>query len=165
VSLRKLAGLFAAFGLTLGLVGTGVGAQFTSSVTGQETVNVGTFGCSIIHAGAGLSTTDLDGNIVGGTSVTYTAPTILSSAPGSAPFNFTVHNTGTIAAYLTVTTTPLSLSSPWSYITPTYTPVTMPVAAGSDVVVGTGVQWIELQNADRGATGTVQWTVTCHDQP
>ena len=50
MSLRKIAALLAAAGLAVGLIGGGVGAQFTGQVSAQENLNVGTFGCLITDA-------------------------------------------------------------------------------------------------------------------
>ena len=58
-------------------IAPGVGASFLDQVTGTENIAVGTFACEIIEPS--------DGDIaVDGTSVTYTAPLIESSASGSA---------------------------------------------------------------------------------
>ena len=92
MSLRKIAGLLAAVGLAVGLIGSGVGAVFVDQVTATQNIDVGTFGCKIVSA-----TTARRRRIAGdGKSVTYTSPTITSSAPGNAPFSFTVKNTGSI---------------------------------------------------------------------
>jgi predicted ribosomally synthesized peptide with SipW-like signal peptide len=156
MSLRKLAGLAAGFALAVGLIGAGVSASFTDSVKAQENINVGTFQCKIVAATpSGAS----DGIAVDGKSVTYTAPTIESSAPGSAPFSFTVQNTGSIADVLTVATSPVS--APWSIINAPFVPV--PLAAGASHVYNTGVSWTELDNSNLGQSGTVTWTVSCNE--
>src|SRR5450631_4019762 len=95
MSLRKVAGLLGAFGLMAGLIGGGVGAAFTDSVKAIQNINVGTFQCLISNTTAGTIAVD-------GKSVSYTAPTIVSSAASSAPFSFTVKNAGSIAAVLQV---------------------------------------------------------------
>ena len=155
MSLKKVVGLLAGFALAVGLLGAGVGAVFTDSVTAQENINVGTFQCKIVAATPiGAS----DGIAVDGKSVTYTAPTIMSSAAGTAPFSFTVQNTGTIADVLTVSTSPV-VSAPWSIINAPFAPV--PLAAGAQTTYNTGISWIELQNANIGQRGTVTWTVNC----
>jgi hypothetical protein len=158
MSLRKVAGLLAGFGLVAGLIGSGVGAVFTDQVTAQENINVGTFGCGITTATDGAVFGDID---AGGYahSVSYTAPTIMSST-GSAPFSFTVKNTGVIPDQLTVSTSPVS--GPWSIIGAPFAPVDL--AAGAHHVYDTGVAWSDLSNADLGTSGTVTWTVTCGEQ-
>ena len=81
----------------------------------------------------------------------------MSSAAGSAPFSFTVQNTGTIADVLTVSTTPVS--APWSVINAPFAPA--PLAAGATHVYNTGVSWTALDNSNLGQSGSVTWTVTC----
>lgn len=150
VSLRKTAGLLAAFGLMVGLIGGGIGAVFTDQVTADEHISVGTFECLIVEPS--------DGDIaVGGKSVSYTADTIMSSAPGSAPFSFTVAVTGTIPAVLQVSTSPVS--APFSIIgAPIADQV---VASGGTYTYNTGVQWTELSSSNEGTSGTVTWTIDC----
>lgn len=152
MSLRKVAALLAAFGLVVGLIQSGVAAQFYDSVTATENINVGTFGCQIVAPFT-------DGAIVSadGKSITYTAPTITASAPGSAPFSFTVQNTGSIPDNLTVTTS--SVSAPFSVIGFPFAPV--PLAPDGSQTYNTGVQWTQLSNANLGQSGAVTWTVNC----
>jgi hypothetical protein len=159
MSLRKVAGLLVAFGLMAGLIGGGVGAQFTDQVTAVENINVAPFGCGITTATTGALFGGIDALGYAHT-VSYTAPTILSSAPGSAPFSFTVKNTGGIPAVLTITESP-TLSPPWSYI-PLAPASPVNLAPGASQAFATGVQWLELSTA--GTTGTVTWTVNCGEQ-
>ena len=153
MSLRKVAALLAAFGLIVGAIGSGVGAQFFDSVTANEHISVGTFECKIYTAAPASAVIAPDGK-----SVSYTAPTIMSSAPGSAPFSFTVQNTGSIPDVLTVSTSP-ALSAPWSVIGEPFAPV--PLASGAMHTYNTGIQWTELDNTNLGQQGTVTWTVNC----
>jgi hypothetical protein len=153
MSLRKMVGLIAGFALAVGLLGAGVGASFTDLVTAKENINVGMFQCKIVAA---TPTAEIAAD---GKSVTYTAPQIVSSAPGSAPFSFTVKNTGTIDQALTVSTS--AVSAPWSIIGAPFAPV--PLAAGGQHAFSTGVAWTELSNAEIGATGAVTWTVNCNE--
>jgi len=158
MSLRKIAGLLAAGGLTVGLIGGGVGAQFYDSVTATENIDVGTFACKIISATPGAAS---DGIAAGGKSLTFTAPTIQSSAPGSAPFSFTVENTGSITQSLTVSSSWTgNLPSNFSSIlaTPT-TPATL-VAAGTKTY-SAGIQWTALDNFALGKAGSITYTVNC----
>ncbi len=154
MSLRKIAGLFAGFALTVGLIGNGVMASFSDSVTANENISVGTFQCLVVQPSDGLIAGD-------GKSVTYTAPTINSSAAGSAPFSFSVQNTGSIDAVLTVSASPVS--APWSIMNQPFAAV--PLAAGATHVYNTGIQWTELDNSNLGQTGTVTWTVSCNEVP
>ncbi len=84
MSLRKIAGLLVAVGLTVGLIGGGVAASFSISVTASQTITVGTFGCIIDSASAGAVINDTK------TAVTLDSGLITSSVAGSAPFSFTV---------------------------------------------------------------------------
>src|SRR5664280_839827 len=159
MSLRKTVGLLTGFALAVGLIGAGVSASFTDSVTAQENINVGTFSCGITATSAGgqLGAPGANGYAH---SVTYTAPTIMKSDPGSAPFSFTVLNVGSIPDVLTVATSPV-LSTPWSIIGAPFAPVAL--ASGASNVYNTGVSWTELVNAQLGAHFTVTWTVSCNE--
>jgi predicted ribosomally synthesized peptide with SipW-like signal peptide len=154
MSLRKTAGLLAAFGLMVGLIGGGVGAVFTDQVTADETINVGTFECLIVAPSDGIIAGDAK-------SVSYTAPTIMSSAPGSAPFDFTVKNTGSIPAYLTVTVSPVG--APFSVIGAPFAAV--PLGSLATHTYATGIAWGALSSVNEGTSGTVTWTVTCAELP
>jgi hypothetical protein len=158
MSLKKVVGLLAGFALAVGLIGAGVGAVFTDSVTANENINVGTFSCGITTATTGATYGAIDA-LGYAHSVSYTAPTIMSSAAGTAPFFFTVKNTGSIADVLTVATS--GVSSPWSIINAPFTAV--PLAAGASTTYNTGVQWTELNNSNLGQTGTATWTVSCNE--
>jgi predicted ribosomally synthesized peptide with SipW-like signal peptide len=154
VSLRKAAALLGTLAVAVSLIGAGVSATFTDQVTAQEDINVGTFECRITEPVT-------PGAIIAGDakSVTYTAPTIMSSDPGSAPFMFTVANTGSIPAVLTVTTS--SVSAPFSVIGYPFAPIAL--AYPGTYTYNTGVQWTELSNDNLGQSGSVTWTVHCTD--
>jgi len=159
VTLRKVAGLLAAFGLTVGLIGGGVGAQFYDHVTAQENINVGTFQCLITGATAGA--------VIAGDqkSVTYTAPAIMSSTPGSAPFYFTVKDTGSMPQSLTVSAAWAgSLSGHFSSILATPTAATI-VAAGGTQTYNAGIQWSALDSGDLTTSGSITYTVNCNEAP
>ena len=80
MSLRKVAGLLGAFGLTIGLIGGGVSAAFTDQVAAVQNINVGTFSCQITDATAGTIAPD-------GKSLDYVVPgEIQVYTPSSAPF-------------------------------------------------------------------------------
>ena len=157
MNLRKIAGLLAGLGLTAGLIGTGVGAQFTDGVTAQQNINVGTFGCVITGATNGA---EIAGDHK---SVVYNAPQINQSAAGNSPFSFTVHNNGTIAAKFTVTASSVlgSSAAPFSAIPITPAAVVNPVAGGGDQVFGAGLQWTELTNAQLHQSYTINYAVSC----
>ena len=156
MSLRKIAGLLAASGLAIGLIGGGVGAQFTASVTGQQNINVGTFGCQVVAG---------DGYVTDGSSITYNAPSILSSAPGSSPFHFVVKSTGTIPAYMKITAGPVlgTNSSPFSTIAYNPPVVVGPVAGGTTQNFDAGLQWTELDNTQLGQPYSIVYSVSCSD--
>ena len=156
MSLRKIAVLLAAGGLMVGLVGSGVAAQFADQVTATQHFNVGTFSCIITDGGGGTVSADQK-------SVDFTSPLITSSAAGTAPFHFTVQNSGQINAQLTVSEAP-ALSSPWSYM-PITPGASFPLAAGVSQVIGVGVQWTTLSQSDTGTHGTVTYTVNCNEVP
>jgi len=152
MSLRKASVLLIVAGLAVGLIGPGISATFTDAVSAEQHINVGTFGCNISHAtnGAVISADHK--------SVAYNAPDIMSSAPGSAPFTFTVSSTGSIPVVLQVTqTTP---AAPFTSI------LGSPVA---DVVLnqgGThdyaaGLQWPELTNTTLGMAVSISYSVSC----
>ncbi len=92
MSLRKIAVLLAAGGLAVGLIGGGVGAQFTDQVKAIQNITVGSFGCSIASRPGRRrrgKTRDVHGALT-------------SSAAGTAPFTFTVTTTGSIGVNATV---------------------------------------------------------------
>jgi predicted ribosomally synthesized peptide with SipW-like signal peptide len=157
MSLRKIVGLLAGFALAVGLIGVGVSASFTDSVTAKENINVGTFSCGITDATAGATLGAVGANGYAH-SVTYTAPKIMSSDASSAPFSFTVLNVGSIPDVLTVATSPV-LSTPWSIIGAPFAPVAL--AAGASHPYNTGVSWTELGSGELDGHFTVTWTVSC----
>ncbi len=162
MSLRKIAGLLAAFGLTVGLIGGGVGAAFQDQVTAQENIDVGTFSCKIVSATPGAAS---DGIAAGGKSLTFTAPTIMSSAAGSAPFSFTVQNTGSITQSLTVSSSWTgNLPGNFSSILATPTAPVALVAAGTKTY-DAGIQWTALDTFALGKAGSIKYTVNCGEVP
>jgi hypothetical protein len=156
MTLRKAAGLLAVTGLMVGLLGSGVGASFVDSVTGTENISVGTFQCIITDSTQGTVSGD-------NKSVTYNAPEITSSAAGSAPFDFTVKNNGSIPMALSVSVTgPTgSLDSDFSDIPATLSETFLD--AGESSVVSTGIEWDELEADDLGDSGSMIWTVSCEE--
>lgn len=159
MTLRKAAALLAAFGLMVGLIGSGVGAVFTDQVTAQENIAVGTFGCGITDATPGATFGDMSGSYYH--SVSYEAPPILTSAPGSAPFFFTVKATGTIAAKLHVSSV-VSGGAAFSSLLADPVPDVV-LNAGDTQTFTAGLQWTELWTADLNTTASVTYTVACSD--
>jgi len=161
-SVTKLTSTIAAVGaaaLGVGLIslGTGVGAQFTDSGTANANIAVGTFSCQ-------LSSTDSSVLISNnGHTATVDLGTITSSAAGTKTAPVTVTNTGSI-----------SLATTWSetttgYLTSAFTAIPaaagVTLAAGAAQTVNIGFSWTELQNTDRGRSGTATYTVTCGELP
>jgi hypothetical protein len=156
VSLRKTAGLLAVAGLVVGLLGSGVGAIFYDQVTGTESIDVGTFDCTIIDSSAGT---------FDATSATYAAPTIQSSAAGSAPFSFTVKNDGSIDQMLSVSMSGQTGNLGGHFSAIPVTPTSVLLAPGATQVISAGIQWTELVNDDLGRAGSMTWTVACNEIP
>jgi predicted ribosomally synthesized peptide with SipW-like signal peptide len=156
MSVKKIAGLLGAFGLMAALIGGGVSAAFTSQVSAVQHLSVGSFGCQISSAS--------DGAIVNGdqTSVDFTSPTIMSSLPGQAPFEFTVTSTGNIPVNLHVTEAP-ALSAPWSDMLGSQPDVLL--TQGQTHQYNAGVSWTELGNDNIGQQGTVAYTINCGEGP
>ena len=87
----------------------------------------------------------------------------MSSAAGSAPFSFTVQNTGSINQSLTITASGPCGTSPRPVLG-------IPADAGQPRgrwppvrarPISTGIQWTLLDNTDLGDSGWVTWTVNC----
>lgn len=151
MSLRKIAGLLAAFGLVVGLIGGGVGAVFTDQATATETIQVGTFGCIISDATSGASG-------VGTHAVTYAAPPIMSSAAGNAPFSFTVMNNGSITSKVHVAVS--APAAPFTSILAAPVP-DVTLTSGATNAYSAGLHWTALSNANLGTVASVTYTVSC----
>jgi hypothetical protein len=146
--MRKTAALLVALGLTLGLLGAGISATFTDSATGAMTVSVGTFNIDL--------STSTPGAVVSGGNISFTIPTLQSSAAGTAPFAFTVTSTGSIPALIHVTaTTP---AAPFTDMLGSVADFTL--AQGQTQVFDAGLSWPELFNGDLGKSATVTYTVS-----
>jgi predicted ribosomally synthesized peptide with SipW-like signal peptide len=147
MSLRKIAGLAAAFSLAVGMIGSGVSAAFTDQVQAVQGIQVGTFSCAI---------SSQTGNVVGKT-LTYST-NITSSVAGSSALSFTVSNTGSIPAALQISET--ALAAPFSSMLATpVAPVVL--AGGASTTYNAGIQWPELTNLDLGKSASITYTVKC----
>ncbi len=133
----------------------GSSAAFSSQAAALQNVAVGVLGCSI-------SSSNPDVVIVNSPTVhtaTYTTPKIMASAPGSAPFPFTITSTGDIPVKVHVTQTvpaaPFTslLADPVADVTLNPTDSTHDYAAG--------LAWTELSNANMGTTAAITYTVSC----
>jgi hypothetical protein len=152
MSLKKLVVLLAAFALGTGLIGAGVGAQFTGQVSAQENVKVGTFGCKIINPSAGtLSNND--------STLYYDAADITGSALGSRPLSFTVASTGTIPVVLNIAATPLP--SPFVDLLAPTAAVTL--LTGESQAYTAGISWPELTNVNLGQSVSIAYVVNCNE--
>ncbi len=162
MSLRKIAGLLVAFGLMVGLIGSGVSAVFHDQVTATENIAVGTFGCQIVSGNGTISNVPHTGS-----TITYNAPQIVSSVAGNAPFTFTVQNVGSIPQQLTITASPVSGTlDPLKFSAMTLAPASpVNLAGGVSQAFNTGIQWTALDNGDLGSHGWVTWTVDCGEVP
>lgn len=156
MSIRKIAGLAAGLALAVGLIGNGVSAQWSNQVTAQENITVGSFGCAIVNWTGGS-------NAAGQASVTFTARGIDSSAAGTAPFSFTVKNTGTVAQVLTVSSLITGLPAPFSDSLGAQSPVVL--AGGDSHPYNGGLSWTDLTAYPNGATGNIKYTVNCGEVP
>lgn len=150
MSLRKVAGLLMAFGLVVGLVGAGVGANFTDSASAVANISVGTFGIAVSAPGGVVTNS--------GHTVTLTCATIQSSAAGSCPIDFTVTTTGTIPATVTVSSSD-GFVAPWSdmFVNPGVQTI---VGSGGTYTYHGGIKWTELSNADLNTAHTVTYTIS-----
>jgi len=153
MSLKKIAGLFAGFALATGLIGAGVGAQFTGQVSAQQNVKVGTFGCKITTHSAG----DLSAS---GSTLYYDAADIKSSAPGTRPLNFTVESTGSIDVVLNIAATPVTL--PFTDLLAPTAPVTL--TTGGSQAYTAGIGWTtELTDLNLGQSISIAYVVNCNE--
>lgn len=150
MSLRKLAGLAAGFALAAGLIGGGVSAAFTSTVSAIQNIHVGTFGCVITS----------DGLTAVNNTVTFDAPDIQSSAPGKSPFVFTVTSTGTIPAVLTISAT--DPGAPFTDILGAQPPVKL-TGVGAFHTYDAGLQWPELVDGNQGQAVKITYTASCNE--
>ena len=142
-------------GAGLGLLGAGVSASFTDGGTAQESVSVGTFGITVSSSQGTCSDT-------GGKNMwtcTYTAPTILSSAAGSAPYSFKVTGAGSIPAVVRVTSNGGSpaFASPWSDLFTA--PAAQTLANGVSYTYSGGIAWSTLSDANLGQMQSVTYTI------
>ena len=156
MSPKKIAGIVAAAGLSLGLVGMGVGASFTDSGSATENISVGTFGISLSSATPGAVVVN-NGNGVH-TVTDVVTPAIQSSVAGSAPLAFVVTSTGSIPAVVRVTAT-VTGSPSFTDALGTQAAVTLGGVGQAHTYNG-GLQWPVLSNADLGQTAQVVYTIS-----
>jgi predicted ribosomally synthesized peptide with SipW-like signal peptide len=151
---RKIALMAAVAALALLLVGAGLRAAFTDSATATQNVSVGTFGIE-------LSSDTPGAVVVDDHTITFTADKIMSSAPGQAPFSFTVTSTGSIPVVIGVSATPLS--APFSDLLGPVTDV--PLVEGGSTTFDGGIAWTELGNDEIGDAVSITYTITANEAP
>jgi hypothetical protein len=149
-------GILGMGGVALGLLGTGVGANFVQSLTGNATISVGHLGCEILPS---------SGVTVNGDSATVSLPQINSSAPSSSTLPVTVADNGTTNTYINWVVS----TSGHIFDTGVFSPVMQSenavLSPNTSHTYNLGFQWGELSNADENQSGTVTYTVNCTDNP
>ena len=146
-------------GAALALIGTGVASSFTDSATASENISVGTLGITITSSTPTAQVANT-GTLPGVTvhTVTYIAPTIESSAPGSAHLQFTVNNTGTMDVTVSVSSSDQMQDG---FTDVLGSPQGIPIAAGGHHDFDAGLQWLSgLTNASLGKTYSITYTIT-----
>ena len=159
MKLGRIVTTLAIGGAALALIGTGVASSFTDSATASENISVGTLGLQITSPTAGAVVTNT-GTLPGATvhTVTYTAPTIELSAPGSAPLDFTITNTGTMAFTFSISS---SDNMKDGFLDILGSPGPFTLAPGVSQSFNAGLQWYgELTNASLGNTYSITYTIT-----
>jgi hypothetical protein len=159
MSLRKVASVLVGLGLVIGLMGAGIGASFTDSASATANISVGTFGISISSTtlGAVPVNTGTPGNSVH--TITYACPTVQSSAAATCPLQFTITNTGTMPATITVAgALGTGSDTAFSVIAVAAGPTTIPV--GGHVDFNGGISWGVLGNGDLTKTASVVYTIS-----
>lgn len=149
MTLRKAAAFLAAFALTVGLIGAGVGASYSDSATAQQNVSVGTFGIEVASTVPGAVVSP-DKH-----SVTFAAPMIVSSAASGVQFPFTVKSTGSVPVNITISQT-LPLAPFTSLLMSPVTNVLL--GQGETHEYLGGLQWPMLVNADLAKVTGITYT-------
>jgi hypothetical protein len=139
-----------AFGLMVGLIGAGVGANFTDSATAVANISVGTFNVDISTTVPGAVTVD-------GTSVTITCPTIQSSVAGTCAFPFTITSTGTIPANISIAVT-IAPAAPFTDALGAVAPFVL--TQGQSHLFNGGLAWPELTNTQLGMSFSITYTIS-----
>jgi hypothetical protein len=154
--MKKLIGLLAGFALATGLIGAGVGAQFTGQVSAQENINVGTFGCEISTTTEGAQVIKTNTNM---DTVWFNVPKLMKSDASSAPLDFTVTSTGDIPVVLQIAEVSV-LPSPFNdlFVNPGDQTLN---AKGEIHTYHGGIGWPELTNTDLGKVAAVAYVVNC----
>jgi predicted ribosomally synthesized peptide with SipW-like signal peptide len=159
LGLKEAAVMLAAGGLGVGLIGSGVRAAFTDSATATESVSVGTMGITVTSSTPGAVVVNTGNQ--GTHTVTFTCPTINSSAMGSCPLDFKVTNSGTMSETVTVASNGGSpaFAAPWSdnFTNPG---AQVLATAGASYDYTGGIAWSALGNSDLGSAHSVTYTIS-----
>jgi hypothetical protein len=162
-SVKKATTIVAAVGaaaLGVGLMGfgSGVGAVFTDSATGNASINVGTFGCQLSSSDPGVTIGHA------GHTATVNLGTINSSAAGERTAPLTLTNKGSIplVAQWDVDTTGGVIGGSEA-ITAIPAADSGGLNAGGTQDVNIGFSWAELGNADLNNKRTAVYTVNCSE--
>ncbi len=145
-------------GAALALIGTGVASSFTDSATASENISVGTLGITVTSDTQGAIVTNT-GTLPGVTvhTVTFTAPTIESSAPGTAPLDLTITNTGTMDATISI----VSSDQMQDGFTDNYGSHSFALPhSGTPASIVAGLSWSALNNVSLGKTYSITYTIT-----
>ena len=159
MNIRKTAAALVALGLSLGLVGVGVGATFTDSASVVQGATVGSFGCTVSSTVPGaIVATDKH-------SVAFTAPDIQGSGQSSVPFPFTITATGSVGVQVHLTVALTNQGNTFSdMLNPSLTTGTQDVIIGpapaSHSFAG-GLKWGSLDNSYLGKAVSITYTAAC----
>ena len=155
--LGAAAGVVTLGGVALGLIGTGVGANFIQSAAGNAHISVGNLDCQLTSDSPYVTVGD------GGHSAEVNLPEIESSAPSISTALVSVRDTGSTSTYVNwVTSTSGSIFGNHS-VTPVVPNQDAVLTPGHTADYNLGFQWGTLTNSDEKHTGTVTYTANCTD--
>lgn len=162
VTTKKLAataGIVSAGGLSLGLIGSGVGANFVKAVTGNANISVGNLDCQL-SPGPNASGVTISND---GHTATIDLAQIESSAPGSSTEPVVLTNTGTMPLYVNWETATSGSIFNSGAVSAHQVPEGVGLQANAAHTYDLGFDWTALSNADLGTSGTVTYTANCTD--
>jgi hypothetical protein len=143
-------------GVSLALIGAGLGASFTDAGAVDETAEVGTFGIELSSLTPG-AVVSADKH-----TVTFTTPMLLSSAAGEAALRFSVTATGSIPATIAITQS--GLPQPFASLLADPVPEIL-LHLGESHVYDAGIAWTELGNGNLGQTASITYAVDAREGP
>jgi predicted ribosomally synthesized peptide with SipW-like signal peptide len=181
MNLRKIAAFLAVAGLSLSMIGAGVGANFTDQVTGSQKITVGVLDIQLV-AGAG-ATVSADGNTVtcvdavednsagnwsGVGNCSFTVKSVGSIPPANVTMAMSVATDGATLSKFEVAITGPAVLHPSFTLTAGPTPVVnfmgaLPATYSTALLwgeeVGTGA---DLGNIDMGKTIVITYTIVAN---